>query len=553
MLQLSLGGYPAKKCPRVTHNDNSPLSPPKPEVPPDLRRMFEDGAAFEDQVAGVLVSECAGSVFINERALGWTASIEATMQAIARGAEVIVNGRLPDVSGRVGAPDVLVRDGGGYLPVDIKNHQTFGSQKRAVLSYSSLASPSVMMLDPDRSGNGSHRSGDTLQLAHYTRMLQELECHAGGSVLGGIIGTSDFSDIVGARFGITWYDLDEPFETTYSASSPTHRQKRSAMERYVHEFDFRLDVAREARAGRELVRPIGTAECWTCVWHDYCSEIAGPADASFAFSAGRLDAREWLFLARHGGDTIEGLASLDAQALADEFVQHAVNKQKPVDRLAAAVERARMIRDDIDLEPVSDWPDIPTADIEIDIDIEWDTQQRIYQWGIRVREGQDETSADYRPAVSFQALDEMAEAECAAECADLLEEIVAGANGRTVRIFHWTPVEVSRSRKFPRVSVLLDTYGFDLCAWMKTHFKVRDTFSIKDIAPLFDFHWGVDDPGGFASMAMIETARAGDQLARGWCLEYNESDVVAQAAIRDGLRDRRAQASVLEVRASECR
>ncbi|YAL83338.1 hypothetical protein ACMYYO_00625 [Dermacoccaceae bacterium W4C1] len=49
----------------------------------------------------------------------------------------------------------------------------------------------------------------------------------------------------------------------------------------------------------------------------------------------------------------------------------------------------------------------------------------------------------------------------------------------------------------------------------------------------------MEDAGGFASMDKIEQARgSGDEAAaaRTWCLDYNESDVAAQAAIRDGLR-----------------
>lgn len=84
MGEVNFGGYRAKKCPRVTHNDKSPFSPAKPEVQPDLRRMFEDGADFEIQVTNALMRECAGSVFIDERGLGWTASVEATMQAHRR-------------------------------------------------------------------------------------------------------------------------------------------------------------------------------------------------------------------------------------------------------------------------------------------------------------------------------------------------------------------------------------------------------------------------------------------------------------------------------------
>ncbi len=539
---VRLGGYPAKKCARVTHNDNSPFSPPRPEVSADLQQMFADAVGFEAQVTDALLVANPRAVFIDERRLGWDHAITATVAAMERGEPMIVNGRLPSVDGRVGAPDVLVRERGGYLPVDMVQHGTLGKQKKAVLLYSSFADPLHRRIDPDGSGDGTHRSDDTLQLAHYTRMLEALGFHPGVELVGGVIGTSDFTGISGTRYAITWYDLEAEHDTTYSASAPNHRKKRSPMDRYDHEFAFRIRVAQAAQAGRELVRPIGTSECWTCPWQDYCAEVAGPGDPSFAFSSGRLDAREWLFLGSRGGDTIEGLAALDPVALAPEFKEHAVNKQKPQDRLAAVVERARMIRDDVDLEPLgATWPAMPAADLEIDLDIEWGTDQLVYQWGVRVRQGQDDATASYLPhLVSYDMLDAAAEAALADAAADRLEALIAGAGGRTVAIFHWSHVEVSRARKFPRLHALLEEHGFDLCAWMRESFRVRGSFSIKDVAPLFDFHWGMDDAGGFASMRMIESARMGNDDARQWCLDYNESDVAAQAAIRDGLRARTA-------------
>jgi len=56
---------------------------------------------------------------------------------------------------------------------------------------------------------------------------------------------------------------------------------------------------------------------------------------------------------------------------------------------------------------------------------------------------------------------------------------------------------------------------------------------------MFGFEWDVDDPGGFGSMDKIDQARRPGPVgtaAREWCLAYNESDVAAQAAIRDGIR-----------------
>lgn len=542
---VRLGGYPARKCPRVTHNDNSPFSPARPEVSADLQQLFDDGLDFEAEVTDALLVANPTARFIDERRLGWDDATAATVAEMQRGTAMIVNGRLPAVDGRVGAPDVLVREGDGYVPVDIKHHGTFGKQKKAVLVYSTLGAATHRQADPAGSGDGTHRSDDTLQLAHYTRMLQGLGFHSGGDLVGGIIGTSDFTTVTGARYGITWYDLAAEHETTYSASAPNHRRRRSPLDRYDHEFAFRVRVAQAAQAGRELVRPIGTSECWTCAWQDYCAEVAGPDDPSFAFSSGRLEAREWLFLASRGGDTIEGLSALDPVALAPEFAQHAVNKQKPQDRLAGVVARARMIRDDIDLEPLgATWPVVPAADVEIDLDVEWGTDQLVYQWGVRVRKGQDDATASYLPGlVSYEILDAAAEAALADAAADRLEDLVAGAGAGTVAIFHWSHVEVSRARKFPRLQALLEEHGFDLYAWMKENYRVRGSFSIKDVAPLFDFQWGMEDAGGFASMRVIEAARMGNEDARQWCREYNEADVAAQAAIRDGLRARATAAA----------
>lgn len=548
---LRLGGYPAKRCPRVTHNDNDPSAPPPLQISDDLRRLFDEGIAFEAEINARLAAVLGDVAVLLEETEGeWGANVAATLAEMDRGTAVIVNGRLPSVDGRVGAPDVLVRVEGGYLPVDIKHHSTFGSQKRRTLTYSRLSRPADRLEAAGWSGDGGHRGEDCLQLAHYTRMLQALGRHPVSAddhdapLWGGIIGTSDFTNLTGDEFGITWYDLAAPYEKTYSATGVGNRKVRSPVERYDHEFAFRVDVARAAREGRELVVPIGTAECWDCAWQEHCADIAGEDDPSFAFTVGRLDAREWLFLREHGGDTIDGLASLDADALLDEFAKHAVNKRQVVDRLRGAIERARMIRDGIDIEPIDDWPVIPCADVEIDFDIEWDTEGRIYQWGIRVREAQDESTAKYLPdLVSFEPLDDAAEELLANKAAAVLETVVQDAEnaGKTVTAYHWHHVEVSRTRRFDAVAAVLEGRTFDLLKWVQRHFRVRGSYSIKDVATCFGFAWGVDDAGGFTSMQRIEEARSGDasaDAARRWCLEYNEADVAAQAAIRDGLSRR---------------
>jgi predicted RecB family nuclease len=205
------------------------------------------------------------------------------------------------------------------------------------------------------------------------------------------------------------------------------------------------------------------------------------------------------------------------------------------------VQQAQLIHDGIYFEPKADSPvDVPRADIEIDFDIEWDKSNRIYQWGLRVREGQDEQTARYEPVVSFDYLDDDSELALAEQAATRIMQLRAEAEkaGKTVAVYHWHHVEVSSTRKFGCITAALDGVTLDLLSWFARTFRVQGSAGIKTIAQLFGFSWAVDDPGGRLSMLKIEVARAGGPTAaeaEQWCLSYNESDVAAQAAIRDGL------------------
>lgn len=552
---LVLGGYPAKMCPRVVHNENAlgDLTPAPTSA--HLQTLFDEGRAFEAEVTKVLRDALGGrGTFLTDNR-SWSANIDATMTAMRRGDEVIVGGRLPKTQGRSGAPDLLVRVASGsqptYVPVDIKNHRTTVTTKRKELTFSALSTPMEWRRTTEFCNRGGHWRDDAMQLAHYTRMLQDIGFHPGDDWLrGGIIGTDSYDDMSQYPYGITWYDLTEPGERTYSASAQSGRTLRTPLERYDHEFGFRIKVAEAAREGRELVRPIGTDECFECVWADHCEQAVGPDDAGFALAHGRLRTREWQYLASRGVTTLADLASLNVNAeLLAGFTHHAASRQgagSAEKALRAAISKADLTIRGVDIEPSGDsgtWPAVPTADIEIDFDIEWDRDNRIYQYGLRIRRGIDDSTARYDPVVSFEPLDEASEDALADETADKLTRLIADSerDGASVTIFHWSPVEVSRTRRFERLASVLDGRTFDLHAWVSTRFVTRKSFSIKDVAPIFGFEWGVDDAGGFSSMDKIDLARGTGSEAEGartWCLAYNESDVAAQAAIRDGIRTR---------------
>lgn len=535
-----LGGYPAKRCARSVHNDFSPASPPRPSVDAATQKLFDAGNAFEARVYDRL-GETAGAVVLSDDD-GWDANIERTVAAMRSGAPLIVNGRLPRAGAMVGAPDVLVGLGDGYVPVDVKLHGTRRNTTRGSLWVSCLADPCVRWAASGLSDAGASVAGDGFQLAHYTRMLQELGFHAGDDYLfGGIIGQSDYTDLGGDPWLILWYDLGAPRKNTYSASAESGRAKRSLLERYDHEFGFRVTVAVAAMAGGELVRPFHISECGWCVWKEYCTQIAGPDDASFAIRTGLPTAQQWRYLYDLGKTTVADLAASGDELPRGWSARDTQPGAMAEKKYHLLVRRARMAQADIAFEPRGEWPQVPSADVEVDFDIEWDFENLIYLWGLRVRQGQDDTTAMFDPLVSYDPLDTEGAAHLAEAFAARLGAVITAAEaaGRSVTVFHWSRPERSMTSKYPSVNELLEGRSFDLHAWFTDHFLTRDGTSLKAVAPIFGYRWAVDDAGGAESQVKIDLARAGGDEGRAaaqWLAAYNESDVAAQAAIRDGLR-----------------
>ena len=552
---ITLGGYAAKQCPVRTHNDFSPTVPtPERETAPELQADFDAGIAFEAEIFAELRRIHPDAVLIGPE-LRRHRAVAATLEAIDAGAPLILGGWLPDDSagGRKGKPDILVRIDGGYLPADVKNHMTIApAGPKSTATVASLDRPdnwfAVEELKPEK-----HRYDDGIQLAHYTRMLQTMGIHPGNDLLrGAIIGTSLLKpDGVDPGPVFVWYDLTEPVRTTFSRRNG--RVRRSLLECYDYEHQLRLTVASAALNStgsiddpEPLVVPVGQKECVECPYVDWCASQMGPEDASLAITRGRLDSREWRTLRRMGFGTVTALADLDPESLEFLNAYHPEVSHRSRDsarkRLIGVVRQAGMIRDDVAIAPIGNGPvEVPAADIEIDFDLEWDTDGRIYQWGLRIRDGQDESTARYEPAVSFARLDDEEENRLAGQVASRISGLRehAASTGRSLAVYHWSHPEVSMTKRFDNVAAALDGVTVDLLDWLTANFHVRGGAGIKDIAPLFGFAWAVEGPGGRASQEKIEITRAGGDDARDaqqWCLRYNESDVAAQAAIRDGLR-----------------
>lgn len=554
--RVLLGGYAAKQCPVRTQHDFGPH--PQTWVPDaEDQARLDAGIAYEAEMFTALTRVHPGAVVIGSR-LRRDDAIAATLAAMDAAAPLILGGWLPDDNdgARTGKPDLLIRVAGGYLPGDVKHHRTLEAKKTKTAQVSGFGTPGLRRPAAGWTSATTHRLHDGIQLAHYTRMLQACGRHPGSDHLwAAIIGTSTLPGEAGEERVLVWHDLTEPLGHTYSRSRG--KASRTLLQRYDHEHQFRVDVATAAvTGGTLLVEPVGQPECRTCPYAQVCAEQMGDDDASRALTVGSLDTREWLTLRRLGITTTAALADVDPDD--DPFFDsyYAETSHRGRDharsRLRGAVQRAAMITAGTALTLIAgETVAVPGADVEVDLDIEWDTDGRVYLWGARVRRGRDETTAQFH-AFADWSVDDAAQEQALAQrfvrwLRGLHRQALAG--GHTVRVFHWSAAEPSRLRRIlgGDVADLLDPDDgvfTDLERVFKEQFLTVHGTSIKVVAPLFGFGWQAADAGGVQSQTHRDEARDGHPRAasaRQWLLSYNADDTAAMAAIRDGMRDWNAE------------
>jgi len=349
-------------------------------------------------------------------------------------------------------------------------------------------------------------------------------------------------------FALSWLELERPLFLTFSRRQG--KAKRTAMERYDFELGIRRDIARvaEARSGaaddpEPLVKPIFIEECDACPWHDYCLEQAGAA-ASAHITSGRLDIREWRALDQLGITTLDELADLvpDVEDFKSRYLPEVTHRSDAMTRLSTAIHRARMIRDGIAVERLTDGPvRVPRADIEIDFDLE-DAQGRVYLWGVLITDGEEAPA--YEPIVSWYPLDDESERELARTFVHRLREICseAAANGQTVLAYHYTSHELGHLSRILGEEEIADVRNIfvDLFDVVRAHYFGASGLGLKNVAPAFGFHWRDEEPSGLLSQLWyVDATQSGDPMlfghARKRLLDYNEDDVRATLAVRDGI------------------
>jgi hypothetical protein len=191
---------------------------------------------------------------------------------------------------------------------------------------------------------------------------------------------------------------------------------------------------------------------------------------------------------------------------------------------------------DVVLTPLSDAPlEYPSGDIEVDFDVEFDEQQRVYLWGVLVTDrvsGASTYQAIGSPEADF---DEQVLAQGALE---LLTETLnsAAAASKSVHFFHYGSVDRQQMERLLGTEAMPMTSRMgDLLSLVRQTFESSAGYGLKTLAAEAGYQWQSDGMTGADTYELIAAARAGDTAAWKTLIAYNEDDTRAAKALRDYL------------------
>lgn len=227
-------------------------------------------------------------------------------------------------------------------------------------------------------------------------------------------------------------------------------------------------------------------------------------------------------------DLRSDLAASDLGRQLDILVAKLLGAEQPIPAARAPAGPGELIR------TTSAPLGLDRADVEIDIDCEFDQDGRVYLWGALLTRGSEGTY------YAFGSLKET-EAELTARFADWLREQLneAAPVGSSVRWFHYGRVETLHLERILGTSAaepLLATATDLLDDVIRPHFYSPAGYGLKGLAPLAGAAWRTGGATGADTYEWLATARAGDQAAWTRMLNYNEDDTRATRALREHLR-----------------
>jgi predicted RecB family nuclease len=493
----------------------------------------------------------------------------ACWAAMSVGARLILGGELPmDVrQHRWGVADLLIRDRDAkdhpvYHPAVIRDHAVLApihsGQGGQLVASTSSPFLDQAVIRGQRFRIETH-SNDLIELAHLWYLVGAAGFGA-DQAWGAIIGADPSSKPGG--YAVTWVNLSERQIRTFAYQGERQWKKHSALSRYRHESRFRVRIAEHAlgRTGADadsapVCEPVRIPQCQSCPWWSTCRVVLAD-DISTAIERAPLDPREIMTLRSLGVTTTGDLASADVESLLPQYLPLVAHRGGAEDRLRLAAHRGRLIADGVSLERITSGTiELPSAPIEIDLDMETSAHNQVYLWGFLIHDRREPgLEPTYCSVSSFSALTAPKEAELALEAANRLKRYVDSVEGVPVLVWHYSSYETTTLRRLAHrghdaTQDALDwLLGFsrerfvDLFAVVKKHFFGVQGLGLKAVAAQgAGFAWRDPAPGGlnsqfwFSDAVNAPTAQL-RQAAADRVLRYNEDDVRATWAVRQWLR-----------------
>jgi predicted RecB family nuclease len=458
-------------------------------VSPFVQLLWDRGVAHEEEVIRKL-----DEPFLDLSIYAGAEKERRTLEAIDRAEPLIYGGRITS-GDLLGDPDLLRREGSGYVAGDIKS----GAGEEGASDEN----------------EGKPKKRYAVQLALYTDILEQLGRSADRQAF--------VWDIHGEE---VVYDFMGP----YSAKNP-----RCLWDEY-------RDCVGEARAivGRltETSPAYASGVCKNCVWYTACIK--------------RLEAKDDLTLVPELGRSrrdamidricsIHDLAEIDPAA----FITGKKTEFPGVGPAMLEKFRARAKLLACGGRPYLRAPlEFPVSELELFFDIEVDPMRDVcYLHGFVERRGGDNASERF---VAFFAEEPTAEAEERAFAA-AWRHIQAS---QPCAIYYYSKYERTIYRKLrqkyphvctePEIEALFDPVRsvdlyFDVVL-KATEWPTRD-YSIKTLAKYLGFNWRDPHPSGAASIEWFDRwVRGRDPAIYQDILDYNEDDCRATRVLLDGIR-----------------
>jgi predicted RecB family nuclease len=481
--------YDFVHCPHRVWMDLFADQTKRDEASPFVQLLWERGAAHEnDVVAGI------SGTFVDLSHYRGDEKERQTLAAMDRGSDLIYSGRISS-GDLLGEPDLLRRDGTGYVAGDIKS----GAGAEGATDES----------------EGKPKKHYAVQLALYTDVLERLARSPG-------------------RRAFVWDIHGKELLYDFAAEDGTGKSQRL--------WDYYQECLGEARAiiskTKKTLPAYASGICTNCLWYTACINTLETAnDLTLIPELGRSKRDAMI-------DRVHSIREL-AETSVDRFI----NGQKTVfpgigpATLAKFHARAQLLT--TRGKPYLRAPVvIPSAARELFFDIEVDPMRDIcYLHGFVERHAGDNATERF---VSLFTEDPSQEAEERA-FADAVRHITTS---QPCMVYYYSKYERTIYRvlrkKYPHVCTeaqieaifdpvkAIDLY-FDVVL-KSTEWPTRD-FSIKTLARYLGFNWNDPHPSGAASIEWFNRwVEQRDPSIRKQLLVYNEDDCRATRVLLDAIR-----------------